>query len=259
MTTEHATEHAEEGIHVASLAAEKLGEVFGIPITSTLIMSWIVLALLIGLAFFVKRRVSIIPGKVQLLFETVFEFVLNFMTEILESRKMARKFFPLIVTIFLFIFTANAIEFFPGIGSIGFFQHDGQHTIFAPLLRSMNTDLNVTLALAIISFLVIEVAGVLSVGFWKYAGKFISFKSPLAFIVGLIELMSETIRLVSFSFRLFGNIFAGEVLIAVVSFFVPYFLPVPVMAFEMFIGFVQAGIFALLTLLFIKLAVTEPH
>ena len=251
-------EHA-SGIHVASLAAEKLGELFGIPITSTLITSWVVMILLISVAYFVGKKTSIIPGKMQLLFETIFEFVLDFMAGILESKQLARKFFPLIITIFLFIFTANAIEFFPGIGSIGFFQYDGHHTVFAPLLRSMNTDMNVTVALAIISFLVIEIAGIAYVGFWKYAGKFINFKSPLAFIVGLIELMSETIRLVSFSFRLFGNIFAGEVLIAVVSYFVPYFLPVPIMAFEMFIGFVQASIFALLTLLFIKLAVTEPH
>ncbi len=258
-TLSDTAKHAEEGIHVLNLSAEQLGTFFGMPITNTLVTSWIITILLIVIAFFVGKNIKMIPGKIQSLFEVMFDFIMNFMEQILESKKLAHKFFPLIVTIFLFVFTANVTEFVPGIGSIGFFQYDGAHTVFAPILRSINTDLNMTLALAIISFLVIEIAGITAIGFWKYAGKFINFKSPLAFIVGLIELMSETIRLVSFSFRLFGNIFAGEVLIAVVSFFVPYFLPVPIMAFEMFIGFVQAAIFSLLTLLFIKLAVTEPH
>ena len=123
----------------------------------------------------------------------------------------------------------------------------------------MNTDLNATLALTIISFLTIEITGIVTIGFFRYAGKFLNFKSILGFIVGIIELMSEMIRLVSFSFRLFGNIFAGEVLIAVIAYFVPVLLPVPLMGFELFVGVIQALIFALLTLLFIRLAVVEPH
>src|SRR5690606_17196780 len=118
----------------------------------------------------------------------------------------------------------------------------------APFLRAPNTDLNVTLALTIIVVTVIELAGVFTIGLWRYAGKFINFSSPLNFVVGLIELISEAGRLVSFSFRLFGNIFAGEVLIAVVVFFVPYAIPVPLMAFEVFVGFIQAAVFAMLTL-----------
>ncbi len=254
-----AAENAHEGIHVPSLVAERLFYIFGIPVTNTMVMSLTIAFLLLSIAFFVGRNPKIIPGRVQLFFETIFQFVLDFMAEILESKKAARRYFPLVMTIFLFVFLANALEFFPGVGSLGFWKYEGEHTIFAPLLRSMNTDLNMTLSLAIISFLVIEISGVVAIGFWKYAGKFINFKSPLSFVVGLIELMSEIIRLISFSFRLFGNIFAGEVLVSVVSFFVPLILPVPVMAFEIFIGFVQAVIFALLTLLFIKLAIQEPH
>ena len=92
----------------------------------------------------------------------------------------------------------------------------------------------------------------------KYAGKFISFKSPIAFVVGLVELIGEIVRVVSLSFRLFGNILAGEIIILVAAYFMPYFLPVPLMVFELFIGFLQAAIFALLTLFFLKLAVAEP-
>jgi F-type H+-transporting ATPase subunit a len=128
-----------------------------------------------------------------------------------------------------------------------------------PLLRPVNTDLNVTLALAIIAVIAIEIIGIMALGVRRYASKFFNFSSPVNFIVGLIELVSELSRFISFSFRLFGNIFAGEVLIAVIVFFVPYILPVPLMVFETFIGIVQATVFAMLTLFFIKLARTPAH
>ena len=250
--TEHTEEHS--GPHVA-LKAEEIITVGGFTFTNTLITSWVVILLLVMLAVLVGKKIKLIPSKAQLLFEEAFSAVLNYMEETLGSRKLAVKYFPIIFTIFIFVFLSNLLEFIPGVGSIGFFDEHG----FIPLFRSVNTDLNVTLALAIIAFVTIEVAGVTALGVWKYAGKFISFKSPVGFVVGLIELMSEIIRLISFSFRLFGNIFAGEVLIAVVSFLVPAILPVPLMGFEVFVGFVQAVIFSLLTLMFIKLAVQESH
>ena len=114
--------------------------------------------------------------------------------------------------------------------------------------------------LAILSFLVIEVSGIVAIGAWRYGGKFLNFRHGfIGFFVGIIEFFSELARIVSFSFRLFGNVFAGEVLILVVTFFLPFIAPVPVMMFEIFVGFVQAAIFALLTLFFIKLAIAEPH
>ncbi len=252
----HAAEAAHgSGIHIA-LAAERLGSFFGLPITNTLLMSWIVMGLLIVVGVILGRNTRLIPSRLQLLFEMMFEYVYDFVAKILESREYARKYFPLLMTVFLFIFVANAIEFFPGIGSLTYHTAEGQTV---PLLRSMNTDLNVTLALTVIVVTVIELAGVFTIGLWRYAGKFINFSSPVNFLVGIIELISEAARLVSFSFRLFGNIFAGEVLIAVVSFFVPYILPVPLMAFEVFVGFVQAAVFTMLTLFFIKIAITPPH
>lgn len=247
-------------IHIA-LAPEILTEFAGIPITNTLVTSWIVVILLVVLAYIIGRNLTLVPGKTQVLFETIFGGILNYMEETLESRKLAIRFFPLIMTLFLFIFTANMLEFTPGIGSIGIIEpaHGDHAAEFTPLLRAVNTDLNVTLALAIISFLVIEISGVVIIGFLKYAGKFFNVKSVLGFLIGIIELFSEIARLISFSFRLFGNIFAGKVLILVVMFFVPFLLPVPLMLFEVFVGFMQAAIFALLTLFFIKIAVTEPH
>ena len=231
------------------------------PITNTLITSVAAASILLLVAFLVRARISLVPGKVQLVFEMLVGGVLSYMEEMLGDARLAHRFFPLIATIFLFIAFANILEFVPGVGSVGFFEGSGGHGEFIPLFRSVNTDLNMTLALALISFFAIEFAGVAALGFLKYAGKFVTFKSPLAFFIGLIELLSEVARLISFSFRLFGNIFAGEVLITVAAFFVPLFLPVPLMLFEVFVGLIQAAIFALLTLFFIKIAMmpAEAH
>ena len=244
----------ESGLHI-ELAAERLGSLWGIPITNTLITTWVVTVILIIAAFFIGRNPKLIPGKVQSVFEWLFEYVLKFMEETLGSRGLAIRYFPLIATIFIFIFASNLFDFLPIFNSIGFYRGDE----LVPLFRAVNTDLNMPLALAIISVIAIEIIGITTVGFFRYAGKFINFSSPLNFIVGLIELVSELSRFISFSFRLFGNIFAGEVLLAVIGLFVPYALPVPLMGFELFVGFIQATVFAMLTLFFIKLAITKPH
>ncbi|MBI5799033.1 MAG: F0F1 ATP synthase subunit A [Candidatus Yonathbacteria bacterium] len=244
-----------EAIHI-SLSAEQIGTIFGVPITNTMLMSFVVFGILAALAFIVRKNLALIPGRLQTLVETLFVGILDYMTETLEDAKLARQLFPLILTIFLFIFTSNIIEFTPGIGSIGWAHGDGE---FIPLLRSMNTDLNTTLALTVIAFIVIEVVGVAALGLFQYSKKFVNVSSVLGFMVGIIELFSEVARLVSYSFRLFGNIFAGEVMILVIQHFVPMVLPVPIMLFEVFVGFIQAAIFALLTLFFVKIAITEPH
>lgn len=243
----------EHGIHVA-LKAEELGMLWGIPITNSLVMTWVVMALIFLFVLVMNRRLALVPGGTQTVLEWGVEGALDYMTQTLEDAKLAKRFFPLIGSLFIFIFVINELAFIPGVGSIGF---HGEHG-FVPLFRPSTTDLNTTLALTIISVLTVEIVGVVMLGFFRYAGKFINFSSPVNFIVGIIELVSELGRLVSLSFRLFGNIFAGEVLIAVVGFFVPYVVPAPFMLFEIFVGFVQAVIFALLTLFFIKLAIAAP-
>lgn len=245
----------EGGVHVA-LAAERLGTFMGIPVTNTLIMSFVVSLILIVFAVMFGSRLRMLPGKFQTFFELLFTTVQDFVATTLENKVWTRRLLPLLLTLFLFIGFANVTEFTPGIGSIKF-TNDAGETV--PLLRSVNTDLNVTLALTIIVVLLIEIAGIVALGFWRYAGKFFNFSSPINFIVGIIEFVSEMSRFISFSFRLFGNVFAGEVLIGVVAFFMPYFLPVPLMAFEMFVGIVQGAVFALLTLFFVKLAIAAPH
>lgn len=247
---------AEEGIHV-TLKPYVLGTVAGVPITATLMTAWLSMLALIVAAFIVRRRIAAVPSKMQSLFEMLVGGAYDYVESVLENKSRARTYFPVIMTIFLFILAMNWVGLLPGVTSIGFF--DEEHH-FTPLLYPPAADLNITIAFAIIAFITIELAGVLAIGVWKYAGKFINFSSPLAFAIGLIELLSEIARLVSFSFRLFGNIFAGKTLLLVVMFLAtPYVLPVPLIAYEFFVGFIQAFIFAILTLYFIKLATEEPH
>lgn len=242
------------GVHVV-LKGEPVFDIAGFPITNSLLLAGIVTALLVSFAFFFGRSLKKIPGKFQAAVEWVFEGVLNYMAETLESEKMARRFFPLIMTIFLFVCTANLLALFPGVGSMGF-THDGH---FVPLFRAPAADLNATLALAFIAFFTIEVTGIATLGFLKYGSKFVNFSSPVDFVVGIIEFLSNLGRIISFSFRLFGNIFAGEVMILVAIFLAAYFVPAPLYAFELFVAFIQGVVFSMLTLFFIKLAIMEPH
>ncbi|MDC1205297.1 F0F1 ATP synthase subunit A [Candidatus Pacebacteria bacterium] len=248
------------------LAPDSVGTLFGVPITNTLLTVWLAMTVLFVLALVINANMKLIPSKLQSSFEALIGSVFDYMTEVLESRDLAKKFFPLVMTIFLFILVMNWVGLLPGVDAIGIHTEvesheivDGVENKFIPFFHPAATDLNITIAFALIAFVSIELAGVLLLGLFKYGGKFINFSSPLAFVIGLIELISELARLISFSFRLFGNIFAGKTLILVAMFFVPYILPVPLLAFEVFVGFIQAFIFAILTLFFIKIAIEEPH
>lgn len=254
---------AEEGLSI-HLAPDVVTIFFGVPITSTLLTVWLSMVFLTILALVIKNKLSLEPGRLQNFIEILIGGVFDYITDVLESKKLAMRFFPLIMTIFLFILTMNWIGLLPGVDSIGIYKEAESHgevvSKLIPFFHPPATDLNITIAFALVAFLAIELAGVTLLGVFKYGGKFINFRSPLAFVIGLIELLSELARLISFSFRLFGNIFAGKTLLMVVMFLAtPYLLPVPLIAYELFVGFIQAFIFAILTLFFIKIAVEEPH
>lgn len=255
-TTAYAAEESGISIH---LAPDVLGHFLGIPITNTLLTVWFVMTVLTVFALFISRNLRLIPSSAQVIVEALIGEAYDYIHGILGDEKLAKRFFPLIITIFIFILAINWLGLLPGFDAIGFYGNEHGEEKFIPFLHPANTDLNITIAFAIIAFLAIEIAGVTLLGFLKYAGKFVNFKSPLAFVIGIIELFSEIARLISFSFRLFGNVFAGKTLILIAMFFVPFILPVPLLAFELFVGFIQAFIFAVLTLFFVKLAVEEPH
>jgi len=249
---------AEKGLSI-HLAPEIVGYVFGVPITATLITAWLVLGLLLLGAILLYRRYKLVPSRWQVVVESVIGGAFDYIAETLESKELARKYFPVIMTIFIFILALNWVGLLPGVTSIGYFtEHEGASHL-VPFLYPANTDLNITIAFALVAFFTIEIAGIATLGFLKYGHKFVNFSSPLAFVIGLIEIVGELARLISFSFRLFGNIFAGKTLLLVTMFFVPFVLPVPILAFEVGVALIQALVFALLTTLFIKLAVAEAH
>lgn len=256
MNIAHAATEGGISIH---LSAPVLGDFFGIPLTSTMVMVWTTMLILFILAVYFRSTLTLVPGKAQVAVETLIGGAFDYMATTLESRELAQKFFPLIMTIFIFILSLNWLGLLPGVDAIGIMKEWHGEEALIPFLHPANTDLNITIGLAVVAFVSIELAGIILLGFFKYGSKFINFSSPLAFLIGIIELFSELARLVSFSFRLFGNIFAGKTLIVIAMFFVPFVLPIPLLAFEMFVGFIQAFIFAVLTLFFIKLAIAEPH
>jgi F-type H+-transporting ATPase subunit a len=244
-----------EGIHI-TLKADTLFTFLGFPITNTLIMSWIVILILISGAYFAGRRIQKIPTRIQTFFEVAFSFFIDYAENVFESRTLAMRYVPFLATLFFFILLGNLLGLFPLIGSLYFITEGGEYFSF---LHPIATDLNITIALALVSFIVIHASGVMIIGVKKYIKKFFNFSSPMGFFLGIIEFISEFVKIISFSFRLFGNMLAGKVLLLVVLFFIPYIVPVPLILYEVLVGFVQATIFTLLTLFFIKLAISEHH
>jgi len=248
-------------MHV-SITPDIITNILGIPISNSLIASLITTVVLLVIAYFATRDIKKVPRGLQNLFEIVIEALFNMVDSVTGDKKQTYQFFPLVATIFIFIIISNWLGLLPGFGSIGFFEtaqegmHSEEHSVFVPLLRSANSDLNVTLALAMISVFATQIFGVAALGILKYGKKFINFSSPIKFFVGLLELVSEIAKMISFSFRLFGNVFAGEVLLVVIIMLAPFIVPVPFFALELFVGFIQALVFAMLTLVFLKVAVT---
>ncbi len=240
------------------LAPEILFHAGVLPVTNTLLTSWAAMALLLLLAALTRVSQRTVPGAIQNIVEIITESVFAFMNEILGDQNWAKKLFPFITTFFLFILLTNWIGILPGVGSIGLREiHDGKE-VFVPLFRSVHSDLTMTLAIAIISVALAQVVGFVAGG-RAYLKRFLNFKSPIFFFVGILEIVSECAKILSFSFRLFGNIFAGEVLLVVIGSLLPFLAPLPFYGLELFVGFIQALVFTMLTLVFMKMALAEAE
>lgn len=242
-----------------SLKAEQIGQLFGFPITNTLFMSWIAMGIIVGFFLLGTKKLKSVPVGLQNVVEALYEGALNFIDMITGKRSRSETFFPLVFTFLIFILTSNWLGILPGLGSIGFYETHGKEKAFIPFARSTNSDLNMTLALGIISVVATHIYGVRQLGAKKHSSKFISFKGPIEFFVGILELVSEFAKIISFSFRLFGNVFAGEVLLIIIGGLLPFVAPIPFLGLELFVGLIQALIFATLTLVFLNIAVMEEH
>lgn len=248
-------------IHI-SLAAETLFHIAGMPVTNTLLVSVAITLFLSALAFFVSGRLKWRPSQLQNTVELVCEHLLGFLDTITENRRASERYMPLVATIFLFVLLSNLVEIVPGLGTIGLVEYNHGDRMIVPFLRSSSADLNVTIAIAVSAIIGVQIFGIVALGFFRYARKFFypPWEAPyvVGTFIGILELFAEIAKVVSFSFRLFGNIFAGEVLLTVMLFLLPIGAPLPFLLLEVFVGFIQAIVFAMLTLVFIKVA-TEHH
>lgn len=240
---------------MSSLAAESIVNVGGFPITNTLIATAIVDILLLALTYQIATNVSIRPGRIQAAVEPAIEGFYSLTQQI--AGKYTSSIFPWFMTFFLFIFANNMLGLMPGFGSVGFFETHEGHKELVPLLRAATSDFNTTLGLATVSIFATHILSIKYNGFREYIQRFISL-NPIYLFVGLLELISEGTKLFSLSFRLFGNIYAGEVVLATISGLFAFVAPIPFLLLETIVALVQALVFAMLTMVFMSILVT-PH
>ena len=231
-------------------------------VTNTLLSAWFATVMLVLFFVLGSRKKSLVPGRFQSLVESLIEAALSFCSSVLGP-EMGRKAFPVVATIFFFVLFNAWLALLPFYQFLGFTK-DGE--IKAHLLRSAGTDLNFPLALALISFVFVEYWGIRSHGL-GYFKKFFAIGGLLRLrpsgiidaFVGFLELISEFVRIVSFTFRLFGNMTAGEILVVMITFLVPFVAVEFVFGLELLVGLIQAVIFASLTLVFLSVAVSHQE
>lgn len=259
-----------------ALPADVVFHLLGFPITNSIITAWLSIIILVGIFYAATRRVKLVPTRLQIMLESALGWLLNLCQEV-AGEQNGRRFFPVVATIFLFVITNAWLSLLPGFGSILITNAEGE-TVH--LLRGANTDINLPLALALISFIFVEYWGIRSLGGRRYLRKFVNvgqffrsmgqlvrgrlraglsgmFTGVIDIFVGMLEALSELVRIISFTFRLFGNMTAGEILLLIVAFLVPWVLVLPFYGLELLVGFVQALIFSGLTLVFATIAVTH--
>ncbi len=254
----------ESGGHGLPQSAVEIGNVMGVPITNSMVVTWIVAAALIAFAQVATRKMTDVPGGAQNLFEWVVESVYGLLESIIGPH-LVKKTFWFFGTVFIFILAANWFGLIPGVGTIGW-GHQTEHgfVIDQPLFRGANADLNLTLAMSLVFFGCWIVWALQEVGaggvvkeLFGAKGETSGFMKPLIGAVfvaaGLLEVVSILFRPVSLSFRLYGNVFAGENMLETMGRMVPglgWLLPIPFYFMELLVGLVQAMVFMLLTAVF---------
>ncbi|HLZ22707.1 MAG TPA: FoF1 ATP synthase subunit a [Ktedonobacterales bacterium] len=260
-----------------AVPADPLFYIGGYPVFNTFLITLASALVVLGIFYLGVRKVTIIPGPLQNFCEWVVKMLLD-LCEDVAGKKNGRRFFPWVASIFFLVLLANWWEVIPGIETIGtvssvttdgtkipgcpahvtgFFLTGHSANCLIPWLRPPSTDLNFTIGLAVVSFIVTQFYGFKLLGTRLQLGRYFTLKDgPMGLVVGLLELLLEPLRIVSLSFRLFGNLFAGDILLLVMSFLIPVVGAIPFYALEVFIGFIQAFVFAFLTLIFLALGTT---
>ena len=235
-------------------SAEPIFTIGQFVVTNTLLTSVLSTFLLFILAIIATRKLSNRPS----LFQNLVELTIEDLYKVNEgiSGKNTRLIFPWFATFFLFILVSNWMGLLPGFGTVGFFQHEHGKDVFIPLLRPANTDLNMTLGLALVSLVATHTLSISTLGIKEYISRFVSF-NPLNLFVGLLEIISEFTKVASLSLRLIGNVFAGEAVLVTTASFLAFLIPLPFIILEVVVGLVQALIFAMLTMVFMTILMTS--
>lgn len=268
---------AQNIIHENTLYAEPIFHIGEFAVTNSLFNSLLAIILVLWLALSLKKKLALVPGKLQGMMEILVDWFLGIFDAVTGDRKRSLRFAPFILTFFFFVLINNWLGLLPGVGSIGQVVSEHGELVFIPYLRGATADLNTTLALATIGVVLSHILGVLAVGWWNYLNRFVNIKAfleipkkvmkdpaillvnPIKAFVGLIEIIGELAKIASLSFRLFGNIFAGEVLLASMSAIFAFGLPLPFMFLEVIVGLIQALIFAILVMIYVSIATTADE
>jgi F-type H+-transporting ATPase subunit a len=237
---------------MVSFAAEPIFRLGFFNVTNSFLDTLLVDGLLIGLIVAINKKISLIPGFLQNLMEMTVETFYEITESVANER--ASQIFPYLMSFFLFILLANWSGLIPGISAIGI--KEGQTIV--PFLRPATSDLNTTLGLALISLVATHVMSIRITGIKDYLGRYISL-NPLNLYIGVLELIGEVVKVISLSFRLFGNIFAGEIVLGTVSTIFAFVFPLPFLMLEVIVGLVQALVFAMLTMAFMAVLTTPHH
>lgn len=237
---------------MVSFAAEPIISLGKFTVTNSFLDTLLVDGILIGLTVAVNKKISLIPGFLQNLMEMAVETFYSLTESVANER--AAKIFPYVMSFFLFILIANWTGLIPGFSTVGFYE--GKN--LTPLFRAATSDFNVTFALAIVSAIATHMLSISTIGIKEYIGRYFSL-NPINLYVGLLELVGEFTKVVSLSFRLFGNIFAGEVVLLTVGSLFAFLFPLPFMMLEVVVGLVQALVFSMLTMAFMAVLTTPHH
>jgi len=264
-----------EIIHESTLYAEPLYQIGSFQITNALFTSWIAVIILITIAILLRKKLQEIPKGIQNFFEIILDATLSLCDQITGNRQITNKVFPLAISVFFFVLINNWMGILP-FGGFGLVETNHSRSVFIPFIRSGTADINTTLALSLLAVIGANIFGIISIGIWKTFNKYINLNAiggipgkikadpmvlvvaPVTFFVGLLELVGEFAKVASLSFRLFGNVFAGEVLLLSMSALLAYGLPIPFLFLEIFVGVIQAFIFAVLILLYFTIA-SQDH
>lgn len=241
-------EHEESAIHV-SLKPEVIFNIGNFGVTNSMLAAYSVSLFLIILTVIVRSGLKTVPGKLQLMYETILLTGYNFIKNTTNNEALTRHIFPVFMTMVLFFWTANMANFLPGLLA---FEVNGHH-----LYRPALADYTLVLGITIVMFLFSQYTIWKFVGLKIYIGKYLNFSSPISFFVGILELIGEVARVISLSFRLFGNIFSEEVLMLVMLAIAPFIAPLPFAMLGLLTATIQALLFPMLILLFVNIGVEE--